>query len=376
MIYFDYGATTPIDEQVLDAYIRTQKLFFANTSSAHKLGQEANRMLEKASQEILETFGLKNHRLVYTSNATEANNLGLLGVAHQYPLDGKTKWRLITSKIEHPSVFEVFRQLEAEGYDVIYLDVDSQGVIKLDQLRSAMNKQTVLVSVMWVNNIVGSIQPISEIIEIMKDFPKAALHMDAVQGLCKVVPDFDLNDIDLFSFSTHKIYGPKGIGFLCYRNTLELSKRLFGSSAQFGIKPGTLDLALAVATCKAVKIYFPAAKAHSEQVRKLNLHLREGLKNLPGIYINSSLKGTPYICSLSIPDINSETVLHGLEADEIYVSSGSACSSKQKKPEKTVFAMTDSLPLSTSTIRISLSHLTTLEEIGKLIAALGRVCHV
>ncbi|MDD3107079.1 MAG: cysteine desulfurase family protein [Bacilli bacterium] len=376
MIYFDYGATTPIDDEVLDAYIKTQKQFFANTSSSHKLGLQSNYMLEKATQEIKDTLGLSDHNIVYTSNATEANNLGIYGVVHQYPNTSQKKWRVFTTKIEHPSVFEVFHHLEEEGYDVIYLDVDEQGIVNIQQLQSQINKDTILVSIMWVNNIIGSIQPIQEILDILKAYPKATFHMDAVQGLCKVVPNFPLSQVDMFTMSTHKIYGPKGIGFLAYRKSIALNKRLYGSQTQFGIKPGTIDLALVVATCKALKIYYPSTQEHSATVAKMNQYLLEQLKSIEGIFINSPIQAVPFIVSISLPSVNGETIVHQLESKEIYVSTGSACNAKTKKPEKTIYAITHQLDRALSTIRISLSHLTTISELDMLIATLKEICHV
>ncbi|MGD9605119.1 MAG: cysteine desulfurase family protein [Bacilli bacterium] len=376
MIYFDYGATTPIDEEVLNTYIKTQKQFFANTSSTHKLGLASNCMLEKATQETLEVLGLTGHNLVYTSNATEANNLAIYGIAHRYPLEDNKKWRLITTKIEHPSVLEVFKDLEQEGFDVVFLDVNDQGIVDLEQLKNSLNKQTILVSIMWVNNIVGAIQPIKQILEMIQDYPKTFFHMDAVQGLCKVNPDFDLNLVDMFTMSTHKIYGPKGIGFLAYRSTIQLSKRLFGSQTQYGIKPGTIDLGLVVATCKTLKIYYSKTNEHYREVMHLNNYLRKQLQDIKSIRINSPIQAAPYILNISIPSMNSETILHSLEAKDIYVSAGSACHSKAKKPEKTVMAMTNSLPISTSAVRISISHLTTIDEIDQLVKALKEICYV
>jgi cysteine desulfurase len=165
---------------------------------------------------MLEVLNLKNHNLIFTSNATEANNLGIYGVVSKYK-----KGKLITTKIEHASVYEVFKSLENDGFEVVYLDVDEKGVINLKQLEDNIDKETILVSIMWVNNIVGAIQPINKIIEIVKRFPKTKLHIDMVQGLCKITPNFEINDIDLFTFSAHKIFGPKGIGILGCKKNIE-----------------------------------------------------------------------------------------------------------------------------------------------------------
>jgi len=247
MKYFDYTATTPVDEEVLDTYIKTTKNFFANTSSLHKLGQRSNLMYTKAIDQLFEVLNLNEHNVIFTSNATEANNLGILGISNKY-VTGK----IITTKIEHPSVFETMKALE-EKYEVVYLGINDQGVIDVNQLKNEIDNNTILVSIMWVNNIIGTIQPIKEIIDIVKQYPKTKLHIDMVQGLCKIEPDFNLNDVDMFTFSTHKIYGPKGIGGLFFKKNITLDKRLYGSNMQYGLKPGTLDLSLICATVKAFK---------------------------------------------------------------------------------------------------------------------------
>ena len=354
MIYLDYGATTPVDKEVLDTYIKTTNNFYANISSIHKLGQESNYMYEVAKNDIKKTLGI-NHEIIFTSNATEANNLGILGIAGKYK-SGK----IITTKIEHPSV--------------VYLDVNEKGIIDLNQLEKELTKDTIIVSVMWVNNIIGTVQPINKIIELMKDYPKAKLHVDTVQGLCKIVPNFNLNDIDLFTFSTHKIYGPKGIGGLFIKENLELEKRLYGSPVQMGLKPGTMDLSLIVATAKAFKKFFPIAQEHQNTVKVLWQKLYDSFSKNPKIVINTPTENISYyVFNFSIPNVQGETVVHALEANEIFISTGSACSSKLKKPEKTVYAMTKNELLATTSLRISLSHLVTLEEINKTIACINEI---
>jgi cysteine desulfurase len=368
MIYLDYCATTPIDNEVLDTYMRVTKNFFANTSSLHKLGQESNYMYERAVGEIKDILNVKNHDIVFTSNATEANNLAIFGIVNKYK-SGK----IITSKMEHPSVFEVMKSLQT-NFEVVFLDVDKNGLVDIEQLRKELTKDTILVSVMWVNNIIGTVQKIKDIIEILKAYPKTKLHVDAVQGICKIVPDFNFNDIDAFTFSTHKFYGPKGIGGLVFKHGLELEKRLYGSSAQFNVKPGTFDLSLIVATAKAFKIFYPQALKHQEHVKKIFMYLYDQLKRIDNIIINTPLENISYYAlNVSIPSVNGETLVHILEQSEIYVSTGSACSSKLKKPEKTIYAMTKDESLSLSSLRMSFSHLTTFEEINKLIESLKRL---
>ena len=368
MIYLDYSATTPIDEEILELYVRIQKNFFANTTSLHALGQKSNYMFEKCKTELCETMNIKGSDVVFTSNATEANNLAILGYLSKY-----SSGKVITTKIEHPSVFEIFNYLEKNGFDVVYLDVDENGIIDINQLKEEMNKDVLLVSIMWVNNITGAIEPIKEVINILKDYKKAKLHVDGVQGLCKIEMDFDINDIDFFTFSAHKFFGPKGVGGLLYKKEIALGKHIFGSNVQNGLKPGTVDLAGSVAACKALKIYMKTIKERYEYVNSLRNRLVNGIKNIEKIVFNSNEKCSPYIFNISFIGRNGETIIHTLEEKEIYVSTGSACSSKLKKPEKTILAISGNEDRALSSIRVSLCHLTTLNEVDSLIKAIKEI---
>lgn len=367
MKYFDYTATTPVDKEVLETYIKTTNNFFANTSSLHSLGQRSNLMYTKAVEQLLNTLDLKNHDVIFTSNATEANNLAILGFTKKY-----NNGKIITTKIEHASVFEPIKALE-DKFDVVYLDIDENGLIDLEQLEKEVDNDTILVSIMWVNNIIGTIQPIEKVIEIVKKYPKIKLHVDMVQGFCKVQPNFNLSDIDMMSFSTHKIYGPKGIGGLFFRKNLTLEKVIYGSNVQFGIKPGTFDLSLIAATVKAFKKFYPMTTVHYNDVKEKYRYLKERVNNKK-ILINTPIDNiTYYIMNISIPEMNGETVVHLLEENELYVSTGSACSSKLRKPERTVYALTKNEKRALTSIRISLSHLTTYEEIDALVTVLNKI---
>jgi len=367
MKYFDYTATTPVDPEVLETYIKTTNNFFANTSSLHKLGQRSNLMYEKAVTQFKEILNIPEHNIIFTSNATEANNLAIFGICDKYE-----KGKIITTAIEHPSVFEAIKSLE-DKFEVIYLNIDEHGIIDLNQLKEKIDNNTILVSVMWVNNIIGTVQPIKEIQKIVSNYPKAKLHIDAVQGFGKVKPNFEYKDIDLMTFSTHKLYGPKGVGGLLFKNNITLNKRLYGSGIQLGVKPGTLDLSLICSTVKSFKKYIPLTQRHSEDVKGKFMYLKNNLIN-PNIIINTPLQNVSYyILNISIPNINGETVVHLLEQNELYVSTGSACSSKLKKPEKTILALTKSEKIATTSIRISLSHLTKYEEIDELVKVLNKI---
>ena len=364
-MYFDYTATTPIDSEVLDTYVMIQKKYFANTTSLHLLGQKANNIYEQMKDEIRKVLNV-DHEVIFTSNATEANNLAIFGV-----VEGR-KGKIITTKIEHPSVFNVYQELEKEGYEVTYLDVDSNGLISIDELKKEMSNDVLLVSIMWVNNIMGAIEPIDEVIKVVKEYSHCKLHIDAVQGITKKVPNFKFEDIDLLTMSAHKFYGPKGIGILAYKKNIDLTKRLYGSTAQNGVKPGTFDLGLVVCAAKALKKYTNQINEHFTYVQGLNQYLRNNLTNKK-IIINSNEKCSPYIFNISIPHIKGETVVHMLEEKDIYVSTGSSCSSKLIKPEKTIYAITHNDDYAKTTIRISLSFLTTKEEVDALLKILNNI---
>ena len=370
MIYLDYTATTPVDEEVLEIYNKTTKQFFANSSSIHILGQKSNHMIEVCSKTICDSIGINNHNIIYTANATEANNIAILGYCNKYR--GQHK-KIITTKIEHASVYNVFQNLEKD-FEVYYLDINKDGLVDLNELRKEINKNTILISIMWVNNIIGTIQNIKEVINTINEYKQVKLHVDCVQGLCKIRPDFDLNDIDFISISSHKIYGPKGIAALLIKKNVELSPILYGSSAQYGLKPGTMDVALISAFAKAVKKYSQSIDINRENVKRLWFKLYEGLKKNTKIIINTPLENiTYYIMNISVVGVKGETTIHKLESNDIYISTGSACSSKIEKPEKTIYALTKSNDLALSAVRISLSFLTKEEEIDKFIKVMESI---
>lgn len=371
MIYLDYAATTPIDKEILAKYNDVESKFFANTTSMHLLGQKSNYMYEDYSKDTLELLRCPNHEIIYTSNATEANNIAIYGIANKYK-----SGTIITTQIEHPSVFEVIKSL-ADRFNIVYLDTTPDGTIDVSELKTKMTKDVILVSIMWVNNIVGSVLPIKDIIKVVKDYPKAKLHVDAVQGLGKIKPDFNLSDIDMFTFSTHKIYGPKGVGALVKKKNLALEKYMYGSHSQFDLRPGTFDLALVACTNLAIKKAITNLDKEYEYVKELYMYLYQGLSNIKQVVINSNINNSSYYC-LSISIFNndnfvpSETILHYLEQYAIYVSIGSSCSSKLAKPEKTILAITNDINRSKSAIRISLSYLTKKEELDVLLNALRK----
>lgn len=367
MIYLDYNSTTPIDKDVLDTYIKTTNNFFANTQSLHKLGLEANYMYELSIKEIQKNLK-SNHNLVFTSNATEANNLAILGYLKRFK-----KGRIITTISEHPSVYQVMKKLE-EKFEVVYLELNEEGMINYDELEDAINKDTLLVSVMWVNNVIGTVNDINRIIGILKKYPKVRLHVDTVQGLCKVDPDFSFDDVDMFTFSSHKINGPKGIGGLFYNPTMIIDKLIYGSNSQYGLKPGTFDLSLVVSTAKAFKKFMPLTSVNITKVKEVFSYAYEKLSKIEGIKINTPIYNVSYYClNFSILGFKGETVVRHLEKDEIYVSTASACSSKTSSLERTIYSLTKDEQRANSSIRISFSSDTLVSDIDKLIESLKRL---
>lgn len=367
MIYLDYNSTTPIDKDVLDTYIKTTNNFFANSQSLHKLGIEANHMYELSIKEIQKNLNT-SHNIVFTSNATEANNIAILGYLKRF-----NRGRIITTISEHPSVYQVMKKLE-EKFDVVYLELNEDGMINYKELEDSINKDTVLVSIMWVNNVIGTVNDINKVISILKKHPKVRLHVDTVQGVCKVEPNFSYNDIDMYTFSSHKINGPKGIGGLLYNPTMIIDRLLYGSNAQYGLKPGTFDLGLVVSTAKAFKKFIPLTSVNKVKVKEVFSYAYDKLSKIEGIKINTPINNVSYYClNFSVLGFKGETVVRHLEKDEIYVSTASACSSKSANLERTIYSLTKDEERAGSSIRISFSKNTSLNDIDKLIESLMRL---
>jgi cysteine desulfurase len=367
MIYFDSAATTKPLKEVIETYNKMNDEYWFNPSSMYKNAVFVKTLIDRASKSILNTLNLTEKNIYYTSGATEANNLAIMGVTLPYKNQNK---HLITTEIEHASVYNVFQTLEKEGFRVTYLKCQN-GIIDLNELENALTKDTILVSIMWVNNIIGSINPMKKIVEIVKNRSHAKLHVDIVQGVCKIKPDFDFNDFDLMTLTFHKIEGLKGIGALIANKNLQIKPLFYGGHQQNQIRPGTYDAALIVASSKALRINYEKIDCYYHYVHKLYNYLIDKLIKLPFIDINK--KGdyySPYVLSISLKKIKGETVMHYLEENNIIVGIGSACNEKSKTLERSVFALTNSVEKSYNMIRISLSHHNTYQEIDYLIEKL------
>ncbi len=365
-IYLDHASTTPLGDTVKQAVIENLE-HFGNPSSMHRMGVESEKKLKAAKREICSFLDINERELIFTSGGTEANNLAILGSVTNR---AKDKSRYITTNIEHPSVLKAFDALARQGYEVIYLPVNSVGLIEVDALKAALNANTVLVSVMAVNNELGSIQPIEAIGEAIYAFNETyqsniRFHVDGVQALGKIKIDIAKCHIDLMSFSAHKINGLKGIGAL-YCNNLSLLKPLvFGGQQEFGIRPGTENLMGIIAFGEAVKLLNITKSFRSEHVQMLKDRLLEKLLNQDDIVLNgeNDARYSPYIVNVSFLGIKGEVLLHSLEMKDIYVATGSACSSKKKNHSHVLSAMGYNDKRMEGAIRFSFGHENTLDEI-------------
>jgi cysteine desulfurase len=373
MLYLDNSATTrPLDE-VVDAIVEVMKVHYGNPSSLYRLGMEAEQLLNQSRTVIAQSLGVRPEWVVFTSGGTESNNLAIKGTAYSYRSRGK---HLITTEIEHASVYECFRQLEEEGFRVTYLKPDSSGAVSVKAVEKALTPDTILVSIMHVNNETGVIQPIREIGEMLKNHPRILFHVDAVQSVGKIPLVPEGWGIDLLSVSAHKLHGPKGVGLLLKREGLKLRPLLAGGGQEFGIRSGTENVPLIVGMAKALRIAMEKRAEHMDKLYALRDALIARLRDIPGIRLNGVQergKVAPHIINFSIPGLKSEVVVHALEQHGIYVSAGSACSSGDEKPSRVLLAMGLSEAEASSAIRVSLSPQLTEADMDRFIQALETV---
>lgn len=368
MVYFDHAATTPPDEEVIRTVAEVMARHYGNPSSLHRLGEESERLLDKARAVGAKALGVKPHELVFTGGATESNNLAIKGVAWQFINRGK---HLITTRTEHPSVLESMRQLESMGWEVTYLSVDSEGQVFPEQVREALRENTVLVSIMHVNNETGTIQPVGDIGRMLKSCSSRVLfHVDGVQGFGKLKLSIPESGIDLYSLSGHKLRGPKGVGLLYIREGLKLMPLLAGGGQEGGFRSGTENVPYIVAFAKALRLAAEGQEARSQKYYRLRDLLLHGLAELPQLTVNSPEQGAPHIVNFSYPGMKAEALLHMLEEEGFYVSTRSACSSKRSEPSRILLEMGKSKEVASSGIRISLGDEHEQADIDALLAVL------
>lgn len=368
MIYFDNSATTKPYQEVLDSFVTVSREYFGNPSSLHGFGGKAEKLLTQAREQVATLLDVKSNEIYFTSGGTESNNLAIKGAA----LVNKNKGRhLITTKIEHASVREAMEQLEQNGFEITYLPVDRNGRVQIDLLEKSIRPDTILVSIMLVNNEVGTIQPIKEIGAILKKYPSILFHVDGVQAIGKVPIALKDNRVDMCSISGHKFHGLKGTGALFIRDGLILSPLLSGGNQERKMRSGTENVAGMVAMAKALRLTLKKSAAGIETMKGISQILRTELEKIEGLQIHTPIDNSaPHILNFSISGLKSEVVINYLTEKEIFVSTTSACSSKRKTPSSTLLAMGVPLSLAESAIRISLSFDNTKEEASIVAAAI------
>ena len=357
MTYLDYSATTPTSNEVLDSFVKASKEFIGNPNSLHKLGVEANKVIEASTKQIKDILNIKDSEVIYTSGSSESNNLAIKGIALKYKNRGK---HIITTSLEHSSIYGPINYLIDNGYEVSFVKLDENGRVDLEDLKSIIRDDTILVSINLINSEIGIEQPIKEISDIVSMHPKCFLHCDMTQAIGKI--NVDVNNIDLVSFSAHKFFGIKGIGVLLKKNKIVLESLIHGGKSTSIYRSGTPTLPLIVSLSKALRLAYQDINNKYKHVENLNKYLKEKLKKYDKVRINSNSYSIPHILNISVLGVKPETMLHALEEYEIYISTQSACSNTNTS-SKAVLAITNDEERAKSSIRISIAYLTTKEEI-------------
>lgn len=374
--YFDNSATTKVTDSVKDIVIKTMVEDYGNPSSMHMVGVEAEKYIKTAKENIAKILKVDEKEIYFTSGGTEGNNLATVGVAEANNRSGN---KIITTEIEHSSVASPMKYLEKEGYDVVYLPVDNFGVVDMEALKKEMSEDTILVSVMYVNNEVGAIQPIGEIGKFIKTInPKVVFHVDAIQAFGKMEIKPKKENIDILTVSGHKIHAPKGSGFIYIKKNTKINPIISGGGQQDGIRSGTENVPGIAGIGQAAKDCYDNLEQNVQRMTELKDYLIDRLSEIEGVTINSrkGSEGAPHIVSASFRGVRSEVLLHALEDKGIYVSAGSACSSNRPSISRTLKAMDIDKELLGSTIRFSFSEFNSKEEIDYCMEQLNQLLPV
>ena len=360
MIYLDNCATTKPYKEVLETFVEVNDNYYGNPASINKFGKTTNKLLDAARKQVADILKVEKETIYFTSCATESNNIAIIGsVEHKKDFGN----RIIVSKIEHPSVLETYRELERRGFILDYLNVDSNGLIDLNHLKSLLTKETILLSVMHVNNVYGGVQPIKEIVELLKEYPKVHFHVDGVQGVLK--KEINLSDIDSYSISAHKFHGIKGVGVLYLKSRRTVHNITFGGGQENGLRSGTVNVAGAVSLAKALRLSYERTPDVLKKHREFKKLIINELDSINHVVINSPLDDNyvDSIINISLPKIKGESIVNSLNERGIMVSTTSACSSKTFHLNEALYARGLSKENIEGSIRVSFSYKTKLEEI-------------
>ncbi|MRH42843.1 aminotransferase class V-fold PLP-dependent enzyme [Aquibacillus halophilus] len=370
MIYLDNSATTKPLPEVLESFRQVSEKYYGNPSSIHRFGADAERLLLKAKQQAAQLMDVKAEELVFTSGGTEGNNLAVKGIAFAHQNRGR---HIITSQIEHPSVIEACKSLEKLGFQVTYLPVNSDGVVEINDVKEAINDQTILISIMHVNNEIGSVQPILEIGAIAKLYPKLFFHVDDVQGFGKVKLPLINSGIDLCTISGHKIHGLKGTGLLYIKRNTTIFPLFHGGAQEGDFRSGTENVAGAVSLVKAMRLIIEKQRTQLDDMKTTTQLLRNCLEQIEGVVVNTPRQHSPNIINISVPGYKPEVVIHALSEKDIYISTKSACSSKKPDESAVLSACGFNKKISESALRISLDYDNTEDEVFTFCHSLSEV---
>lgn len=361
MIYLDYSATTPVNEEVLKVFNKVCLEYPGNSNSLHSLGIKSKELEDYATEKIASLLKVKPSEIIYTSGSSESNNTAIKGVCNKYKNRGN---HIITTNLEHSSVIAPLNYLTKEGFTVDYVKIKDNGLVDIENLKELLTDETILVSISIVDSEIGLRQNINEIGKLLKEYPKCIFHVDCTQGIGKI--NIDFTNIDLASISAHKFYGLKGIGLLIKKENIVIEPLIHGGKSTTIYRSGTPPLPLIVSLMKALELIIPNIDKNYEYIIKLNNIIKNKLSTYELVHINSTENSIPHILNFSLLKIKPETFIHALEEYNIFISTKSACS-KSNTISSSVYALTKNEELSYQTLRISLSYLTTIEEVNKFL---------
>ncbi|MFS0561079.1 cysteine desulfurase family protein [Terribacillus sp. 179-K 1B1 HS] len=367
MIYFDNSATTRPHPDVLASYTEAAQTYFANPSSLHRLGGSAEQLLTACRKQAAQLLRVGEDEIFFTSGGTEGNNLAIKGTAYRKKRLGN---HIITTAVEHPSVLETCAELESQGFKVTYVDVDTYGYVTPEKIKAAITDETILVSVMHVNNELGTIQPIKTIGQMLTAFPKITYHVDGVQGAGKVTLDIKESHIHLYTLSAHKFHGVKGSGILYKDGNTHIAAQLSGGGQEQALRSGTENVPGITAMVKALRLAMEELQNHPAKLFELKEKLLSGLEKMQGVIVHSPPAGAPHIVNFSVPGLKPEVLVHALGEKDIYVSTKSACSSKNSDASAVLLACGVPDAQAESAIRVSFSYDNTQEEVAYFLQVL------
>ena len=367
MVYLDYAAATPIDNEVLDTYYEISKKYYANPNSSHKMGLEAKELIKECTNNIANTLNVLPEEIIYTSGATESNNLVIKGICERYKNRGK---HILISALEHNSIVSAVTSMSEKGFEVEVIPVTKEGIIDIEALKDMLRKDTILVSICTVDSEIGLKQPLNEISKVLKEYPNTIFHTDASQAVGKV--DIDYSLVDLATITPHKFYGPTGIGILVKKKNIDLKPQIEGGKSTTIYRSGTPSLPLIAASSKAIFLAINNQNNRNNHIKELSNIVEDTLSKYNNVYINNTNDSIPHTINFSIKGIPALEVQRKLEEHNIYLSTKTSCCPIET-PSKLVYALTKDKSLSSSSLRLSISHLTTKEEIDIFLQAFNSI---